>query len=149
MTHISIQKEHHFEKDVWVHRNGLVRAFGPNRMKGIPIYEEIGEPVFAPSSMSTPAYLGVATDENESTFFSAPHGTGKSKTKTSEVPHSKEELFKKMEKNHVKLYNAQSKGIIHQDSSHYKNVEVGIEGMKENKVMKPIAKMTPVAVLMA
>lgn len=149
MTHISIQKEQHFGKDVWVHRNGLVRAFGPERMKGVPLYDEIGEPVFAPSSMSTPAYLGVATDQNESTFFSAPHGTGKSKTKTSEVPANKTQLFKKMEKRGVKLYNAQSRGIINQDASHYKDIETGMQGLTANNVMKPVAKMIPVAVLMA
>ena len=153
MTHISVQKENHFGKDVWAHRNGLVRAFGPNKFKtlglGQTLYEEVGEPVFVPSSMSTPAFLGVATDENEETFFSAPHGTGKSKTKTSQVPQSKNELFEKMKNRGVKLYNATSSGIINQDASHYKNIEPGIEGLKENKVIKPVAKMTPVAVLMA
>lgn len=149
MTHISIQKEQHFGKQVWVHRNGLVRANGPTRMKGVALFEETGEPVFAPSSMSTPAYLGVATDENESTFFSAPHGTGKSKTKTSAVPANKEQLLEKMNNRGVKLYNAQSKGIINQDASHYKDIEPGIAGLRANEIMKPVAKLMPIAVLMA
>jgi len=123
MSHISVMKEHHFGKDVWVHRNGSVRAFGPKRMKGTKIYEETGEPVFIPSSMSTPAYLGVGTDKSESTFFSAPHGTGKAAKKTSEVPKTKEELHEKMKQKNVKLYNAKSKGVLNQDSSHYKSVE--------------------------
>lgn len=149
MSHISIMKEKHFDKNVWVHRNGSVRAFGPERMRGVKIYEETGEPIFVPSSMSTPAYLGAATDENESTFFSAPHGTGKAKDKTSEVPENRKQLIEKMQKRKVRLYNGSSKGIIHQDASHYKNIEPAIEGMKENKVMKPVAKMRPIAVLMA
>jgi tRNA-splicing ligase RtcB len=148
MTHISIRKEEHFQENVWVHRNGTVRSYGPARMKGTKLYQETGEPIFAPSSMSTPAYLGVGTDENQDTFFSASHGTGKSKTKTSEVPESKSELHKKMESQGVRLYNAQSRGILEQDASHYKDIEGGIAGMEENKIMKPVAKMKPVAVLM-
>ncbi len=149
MSHITITKERHFENDVWVHRNGSVRAFGPKKMQGIKLYEETGEPVFMPSSMSTPAYLGVGTDYNTASFFSAPHGTGKSKNKTSAVPKTKKELHQKMKENNVRLYNAKSKGVINQDSSHYKNIEPAIKGMVENKVIKPVAKMQPISVLMA
>ena len=49
----------------------------------------------------------------------------------------------------VKLYNAQSKGVVNQDSGHYKDPTKAIEGMKSNGVMNPVAKMMPVAVLMA
>lgn len=148
MSHVYAAKERHFDKDVIVHRSNATRAFGPSRMSGTR-FAETGEPVFMPSSMSTAAYFGVATDQNESTFFSAAHGTGKSKTKTSEVPQNKEELLKKMEERHVKLYNASSKEIINQDAGHYKDPDLAIAGMKANGVMKPIVKMMPVSVLMA
>ncbi len=148
MSHILATKERHFGEDIIVHRNNATRAFGSERMKGTP-FEKTGEPVFMPSSMSTEAYFGVGTDENESTFFSAAHGTGKSKTKTSEVPQDKKELLEKMKQKQVRLYNAQSKEVINQDASSYKDPSIAIEGMRTNKVMKPVAKMMPVAVLMA
>lgn len=149
MSHIAVMKERHFGKDLWIHRNGSVRAFGPKRMKDTKLYKETGEPVFLPSSMSTPAYLGVGTDHNKNTFFSAPHGTGKSKTKTSEVPKDKEALHSKMAKRNVHLYNAKSNGILEQDASHYKDVEPAVKGMTENGVIKSVAKMYPISVLMA
>lgn len=148
MTHISITKENHFGKDVWIHRNNVTRSFGPQRMNGTPLYEEIGEPIFVPSSMSTPAYLGVAMDENESTFFSAPHGMGRTKDLKEQVPKDKDELLAKIQARGVKLYNAKSKGIINQDSARYKNIDEGIKSITENNIMKPVAKMMPVAVLM-
>ena len=147
-THISIEKEHHFGEDVWIHRNGAVRANGPSRMGSHPLYSKTGEPVFIPSSMSTPAYLAVGTDQNESTFFSAGHGTGRRKEAQGDKADSKEELMKKMEKSHVKLYNAKSKGVINQDSAYYKDVEEVISGMVDNKIIDVVAKMQPVAVLM-
>jgi len=117
-------------------------------MKGHPIFGTTGEPVFIPSSMTTPAYIGVGTDENESTFFSAPHGTGRRKISRIDTPKDKKELFKKVESTNVKLYNAASKGVIFQDSAYYKDVEEVISGMTENKIIKVVAKMQPVAALM-
>lgn len=149
MTHISATKEKHLGEDVIVHRSNATRAYGPSRMKGHKLFEETGEPVFMPSSMSTEAYFGVGTDENDQTFFSAAHGTGKSKTKTSEVPGNRDELMEKLKKRKVKLYNAASNGIENQDSAHYKEPTEAIAGMKANKVMKPVVKMMPIAVLMA
>jgi tRNA-splicing ligase RtcB (3'-phosphate/5'-hydroxy nucleic acid ligase) len=145
--HISIEKEKHFSQEVWVHRNGAVRANGPQRTDH-PLFSQTGEPVFIPSSMSTPAYLGVGTDENESTFFSAGHGTGRRREAEYNKPKNKSELFKKMNEREVRLYNAKSKGVVLQDSSYYKDIEEVISGMAENKIVKVVAKMEPVAVLM-
>jgi len=58
------------------------------------------------------------------------------------------ELMAKMKERGVKLYNAKSSKIIEQDASHYKDPTVAVEGMVANKIMKPVAKMKPVAVLM-
>lgn len=148
MPHVFVDRENHFGKDLWIHRNGTVRANGPKRMAHHPTFSVTGEPVFIPSSMSTPAYLAVGTDENESSFFSASHGTGRRKTPGHDTPDNKEDLFDKMKEKEVKLFNAKSKGVILQDSAYYKNVEEVIAGMEENKIVKVVAKMEPVAVLM-
>ena len=145
--HVYIDKEKHFGESVWVHRNGTVRANGPRRMNH-PLFSQTGEPIFLPSSMSTPAYLGVGTDENESTFFSASHGTGRRKDPQNDKATDKQQLIQKMQKKNVKLYNAKSKGVVLQDSGYYKDVEEVIAGMVANKIIKTVAKMEPVAVLM-
>ena len=156
MPHVHVQEEEHYGEKVFVHRNGASRAFGPERFLKLNFRSAesstlgtVGEPVFVPSSMSTPFYFGVGTDENESTFFSAGHGTGKAKHSHGEAPKNRAELVEKMKKNKVKLFNARSRQIINQDSSHYKDVEKVIAGMVENRIIKVVAKMEPVAVLMA
>lgn len=149
MPHIYVGRENHYGKDVWVHRNGTSRAFGPSRMSHHSLFGATGEPAFIPSSMSTPAYLGVGTDENETGFFSSGHGTGKSRFKTEQnVPANKAELFSKMKEKGVRLYNAKSSAVIKQDASHYKNVNEAIRVNQENNVLKPVVKMQPVAVIM-
>jgi tRNA-splicing ligase RtcB len=143
MPHGFVEEEAHFGEKVWLHRNGTTRAYGPERFGGF------GEPIFIPSSMSTACYLGVGTNENESGFFSASHGTGKSKKKNGTVPRDRDELVEKMKRSKVKLFNARSRQIIEQDSSNYKDVEEVIAGMVENKIIRMAVKMQPVAVLMA
>lgn len=147
MPHVFINPEKHFGRTVWVHRNGAIRANGPVRMDH-PVFSKTGEPVFIPSSMSTPSYLGVGTDQNESTFFSASHGTGRRKNPENDKATSKEELFKKMDSRGVKLFNAKSSGVVYQDAGYYKDVEEVISGMVDNKIINVVAKMEPVAVLM-
>ena len=148
MPHVFINSEKHFGRTVWVHRNGAIRANGPARMNNHPVFSKTGEPVFIPSSMSTPSYLGVGRDENESTFFSASHGTGRRKNPEESKAKTKEELMKKMDMRGVKLFNAKSSGVVMQDSGYYKDVEEVISGMVDNKIMNVVAKMEPVAVLM-
>lgn len=148
MPHVFIHRESHFGKDLWIHRNGSVRANGPKRMANHPLFSQTGEPVFIPSSMSTPAYLGVGTDENELTFFSASHGTGRRRNPEENKVENKKELLQKMEKQGVRLFNAKSKGVILQDSTYYKDVDEVIAGMEANKIIRTVAKMEPVAVLM-
>lgn len=148
MPHVYVDKENHYGKDVWIHRNNASRAYGPTRMATHPLFSQTGEPVFIPSSMSTPAYIAVGTDKNESTFFSAPHGTGRRKDYEKDAAKNKAELFKKMKQQNVRLYNAKSKGVVLQDSSYYKDVEEVIKGMEENEIVNVVAKMEPIAVLM-
>lgn len=148
MPHVYVDKEKHFGEDIWVHRNNTSRAYGPSKMKDHPLFRETGEPAFIPSSMSTPAYLAVGTDENESTFFSAPHGAGRRKDPEASAVHSKSDLMKKMESRSVKLFNAKSKGVIQQDAGYYKDIDEIIEGMVDNQIVNVVAKMDPVAVLM-
>lgn len=149
MPHIYVGRENHYGKNLWVHRNGTSRAYGPSRMGHHPLFSQTGEPAFIPSSMSTSAYLGVGTDANESGFFSSGHGTGKAQTKTeNEVPQSREALFEKMNRKGVKLYNAKSSRVVDQDASHYKNVDAAIETNRQNNVLNPVIKMQPVAVIM-
>lgn len=147
MPHISVTRENHFNEDVWVHRGNTSRAYGPSRTNH-PIYGETGEPLFIPSSMSTDAYIGVGTDRNEDSFFSAPHGTGKGINKNEKDIKNKKELFKKMSEEGVKLYNAKSSIVVNQDSARYKDVSKVITGVEENGIAHIVAKMKPVAVIM-
>lgn len=147
MPHIGVRKEKHFGEDVWVHRNGVSRAFGPDRMKEHPVFSKTGEPCFFAGSMTTPSYLATATNDNDLTFFSASHGAGKKKDSPKDF--DKAELLEKVKRDGVKLYNAKSRGVVKQYSDYYKDINEVMQGISDNNIAKPVAKLTPVAVLMA
>ncbi len=149
MPHILVSQEEHYNKNVWVHRNGTSRAYGPSRMADHPTFKDTGEPAFIPTSMSTEAYLCVGQDGNDSSFYSCNHGAGKAaKTTESVVPQNKSELDEKLAEKGVKLYNGRSSKVIEQDSSHYKRAEDVIESVIENSVVKPVIKLQPISVIM-
>lgn len=149
MPHILVSQEEHYDKKMWVHRNGTSRAYGPSRMSDHPLFKATGEPAFIPTSMSTEAYLCVGQDGNSSSFYSCNHGAGKSAQKTEDVvPESKAALHAKLETRGVKLYNGRSSKVIEQDSSHYKRAEDVIESVVENDIVRPVAKLQPVSVIM-
>jgi len=151
LPHVSVTQEEHFGKDVWVHRSNVTRAYGPQKMKDFdhPLYSKIGEPVFIPSSMSTEAFIGLGTDRNDTSYFSAPHGTGKGVEISEEnAPQDRDALMAKMASRGVKLYNGKSSKTVEQDSSRYKDVSQVMAGVEENGIAKVIAKMEPVAVIM-
>lgn len=149
MPHILVSREEHYGKNVWVHRNGTSRAYGPDRMADHPTFSETGEPAFIPSSMSTEAYLVAGTNENKSSFFSCNHGAGKVAKKTeSVVPENRSSLDNKLASRGVTLYNGRSKKVIEQDSSHYKEIGEIMAGVRENGIGKPVARMMPVSIIM-
>ncbi len=149
MPHILVSQEKHYDKDVWVHRNGTSRAYGPSKMSDHPTFKDTGEPAFIPTSMSTEAYLCVGQDGNDSSFYSCNHGAGKAnKTSETVVPENKEALHEKLATRGVKLYNGQSSKVIEQDSSHYKRAEDVIESVVENNIVKPVVKLQPISVIM-
>lgn len=149
MPHILVSEEEHYDKKMWVHRNGTSRAYGKERMQDHPLFKDTGEPAFIPTSMSTEAYLCVGQDGNVTSFYSCNHGAGKSAKKTEAVvPENKEALHEKLKTKGVKLYNGRSSKVIEQDSSHYKRAEDVIESVVANEVVKPVVKLQPISVIM-
>lgn len=149
MPHILVSQEEHYGKNVWVHRNGTTRAYGPTRMASHPTFKDTGEPAFIPTSMSTEAYLCVGQDGNDSSFYSCNHGAGKAaKTTEAVVPENTVALREKLATRGVKLYNGRSSKVIEQDSSHYKQAEDVIESVVANNVVKPVVKLQPISVIM-
>ena len=66
------------KRNLFVHRKGATRAFGPNHPGLPPALKAVGQPVLIGGSMGTGSYILVGTEESETkAFSSACHGAGR------------------------------------------------------------------------
>ena len=132
--HILLSREKHYGDDVWVHRNGATRARGPQA------HGETGEPAFLAPFEYTDAYVGVGTDSNPSTFFSANHELGKKKFLGSSIQFSNS----KKDRSSVLEIAGEHRRRVHtkqRDHLHGKRIA---EEIAANNILKLVARMTPI-----
>ncbi len=141
--HVYIEREKHYGKDVWIHRNGANRALGPIAMKNHALFSQTGEPVFIAPLENTLAYLGVGTDQNESAFFSANHEFGK----VEEINFSSPAGLSETEGYSFDVYAKKSKTAEKQNKTYQDYAEKTIEELKVKQIMKPVASFEPIAKL--
>ena len=80
ISHNLVQRETHPEfGDVWVHRKGATRAFGPHHpaLRGTPWYEE-GHPVLIPGSNMDYSFILRPLEGAVKSAYSVNHGAGRS-----------------------------------------------------------------------
>ncbi len=128
--HVYIEKEKHYGKDVWIHRNGTNRALA-------------GEPVFIAPLENTLAYLGVGTNQNESAFFSANHEFGK--VEEMNFPPLAESL--ETEGYSFDIYARKSKVAEKQNKTYQDYAEKTIRELGAKRIIKPVASFEPIAKL--
>ncbi len=132
------------EMSLLVHRKGATRAFGPG-MAEIPAkYQEIGQPVIIGGSMETGSYLLVGTEKGRETFFSAPHGSGRtmSRTKARKEWRGKE-LQAQMEKRGIYVRTASWSGLAEEAGGAYKNIDEIAEAAELAGIAKRVVRFVP------
>jgi tRNA-splicing ligase RtcB len=78
VSHNTCKVERHGNKDLYVHRKGATRAFGPGHPELPPALRDAGQPVLIGGSMGTGSYVLAGTKESEAlAFSSACHGAGR------------------------------------------------------------------------
>lgn len=130
-THNYVAIEHHYGKNVWVHRKGAVRV----RENDIAII---------PGSQGTSSYI-VRGLGNEASLCSCSHGSGRtmSRKKAKETLDLEAEQRKLDEKGI--LHAIRGKNDLEEASSAYKDIEEVIKN--ESDLIEPIIKLEPLAVI--
>jgi tRNA-splicing ligase RtcB len=78
VSHNTCKLERHGGKELYVHRKGATRAFGPGHPDLPPALRDAGQPVLIGGSMGTGSYVLAGTTQSESlAFSSACHGAGR------------------------------------------------------------------------
>jgi tRNA-splicing ligase RtcB len=78
VSHNTCKVEEHGGRQLYVHRKGATRAFGPGHAELPAALREAGQPVLIGGSMGTGSYILAGTRESETlAFSSACHGAGR------------------------------------------------------------------------
>jgi tRNA-splicing ligase RtcB len=135
VTHNMAKFETHTGRELWVHRKGATRAFGPDRMAGT-VFAKTGQPIITPGSMGTASFLLVGTGNSEESLASVNHGAGR----------ITDEQFKRSMQG-IKLIAGNKRTIKEEAPDAYKDIEEVVRIVIECGWAKAVARMVPLAVL--
>lgn len=156
VPHNMAKLETHLGRQLWVHRKGATRAFGPGRMAN-SIFAKTGQPIITPGSMGTASFLLVGTEHSEESLCSVNHGAGRVMSRTAAMgkmhkgriitpPAITDDRFKQSMKG-IRLIAGDRHRVKEEAPDAYKDIEEIIRIIIGCRWAKAVARMAPLAVL--
>ena len=150
VSHNTCKEEKHVidnhPMNLFVHRKGATRAFGPNH-PGLPEeYKQVGQPVLIGGSMGTSSYILAGMKEGEQkSFSSACHGAGRamSRRKATKRWHGRE-VVDELASRGIIIKSQSSRGVAEEAPGAYKDVEAVVNAAKQASLARKVAKLAPV-----
>ncbi|MCK9152569.1 RtcB family protein [Methanobacterium alcaliphilum] len=152
VAHNIAKKEVHEIKgrdtEVYVHRKGATRAFGPGRKEIPAAYRKVGQPVIIPGTMGTASYLLHGTQAAmEETFGSTAHGAGRKMSRAGAKREFKGEEVQKYLASKGIIIKATSMPIVAEEApGAYKDVDDVVKTAHDAGISRLVAKMVPLGV---
>jgi len=152
VAHNIAKKENHKIKgrntDVYVHRKGATRAFGPGRNEIPKAYRDVGQPVLLPGTMGTASYILAGTETAmEETFGSSAHGAGRKMSRAGAKREYKGEEVKKLLESRGIVIRASSMPVVAEEApGAYKDVDEVVKTSADAGISNLVGKMIPLGV---
>ncbi len=135
-------------KNVFVHRKGATRAFGPNRSEIPGKYQEVGQPVLIPGDMGTESYILHGSDEAEETFGSTCHGAGRVMSRTqARKRFFGKQIVKDLGNRGIYVHPASFKVAAEEASGSYKNIRSVVDVVHGAGISKKVVCCKPLGVV--
>lgn len=153
LAHNIVKKETHVvdgsKQDVYVHRKGATRCFGPGHPDVPSVYRDHGQPVIVPGSMGTSSYILKGTQKAmELTFGSSCHGAGRQLSRTAARKTWKgEQLVQELAQQDITVKSDSAKGAAEEAPGAYKDVDVVVRAAADAGISLPVVQLKPVAVI--
>ncbi len=135
------------ERDLYVHRKGATRAFGPGT--NIPKkYKDYGQPVMIPGDMGTNSYLLAGTSmAMEQTFGSTCHGAGRKLSRAAaKRQYWSDKVREELGRQGIYIRAASKVVIAEEAPGAYKDVSAVVRSTHEAGISKLVAKLKPMGV---
>ncbi|BDZ72076.1 hypothetical protein GCM10025861_25930 [Methanobacterium petrolearium] len=152
VAHNIAKKETHTIKgkdtQLYVHRKGATRAFGPGREELPAAYQKVGQPVLLPGTMGTSSYVLHGTEvAMEETFGSTAHGAGRQMSRAgAKRTYHGEEVLKVLENKGIYL-KANSMPVVAEEApGAYKDVDQVVQTVHKSGISRLVGRMVPMGV---
>ncbi len=137
------------EKELYIHRKGATRAFGPNNAEICAKYRDIGQPILIPGSMGTASFILIGTNTSaEKSFASTAHGAGRVMSRhEANRRYTGEGTKKELEAQHIYVKAASWKGISEEAPGAYKDVDEVVQVSHDAGIGNVVVRLKPLGVV--
>lgn len=132
-------------KEVYVHRKGATRAFGPNREELPKPYQGVGQPVIIGGTMGTASYILCGTEYGEErAFASTCHGSGRTMSRISAKKRWRgDRLVNELASKGIIIKAHSFPGLAEEAPGAYKPVEDVVDSVHSAGLAKKVVRMRP------
>jgi tRNA-splicing ligase RtcB len=136
-------------KELFVHRKGATRAFGPGSAELPDIYQTVGQPVLIGGTMGTASYILAGTAKSEQrAFSSACHGAGRAMSRHAATRHWKgRQLVDELASRGIIIKSPSMRGVAEEAPQAYKDVTAVVNATHEATLAHKVAKLSPLIVI--
>jgi len=137
------------ERQVWVHRKGATRSFGPGRPEVPAAYRSVGQPVLVPGDMGTASHVLVGTEQAmKESFGSSCHGAGRVLSRKKAIMRGKgRSIAGELEREGIFVMARGRHTLLEEMPEAYKDVDEVVEVVHQAGLARKVARMRPVGVV--
>ena len=132
-------------RELFVHRKGATRSFGPGHAELPLSLRAVGQPVLIGGTMGTESYILVGTGESEQlAFSSACHGAGRSMSRTQATKRWQgRKLIDELGERGVLILSRSYRGVAEEAPGAYKDVNAVAEAAEHARLARRVARLVP------
>ncbi len=149
VSHNTCKLERHIvdgkRRELYVHRKGATRAFGPLH-PGLPeALRAVGQPVLIGGSMGTGSYVLVGeADNDQKAFSSACHGAGRAMSRHAALKHWRgRQIVDDLAAHGVIIRSPSMRGVAEEAPDAYKNVDAVVAAAENAGLARRVARLKP------
>ncbi len=133
-------------KDLFIHRKGATRAFGPGHPDLPLAFRDVGQPVLIGGSMGTSSYvLCGAETSGQRAFSSACHGAGRAMSRHQATKQwNGKELVDELARKGIIIRSPSLRGIAEEAPLAYKDVSAVVDAAHRAGLANKVARLEPV-----
>ena len=136
-------------RDLFVHRKGATRAFGPHHPEIPARYRPVGQPVIIPGDMGTASFLLVGTEHAmRETFGSSCHGAGRRLSRTQATKQNRaEDVISQLQDKGIYIQAKSRRCIAEEAPNAYKDIDAVVNISHQAGLAHRVARMRPLGVV--